>query len=64
MWKELFSDLVARGLGGVRLVASGAHPGLAGAIVAAAWQRRWRTLRGCVQLSVYPLDLKGSIRDD
>ena len=49
-------------------MASGAHPGLAGAIVAnlpeAAWQRRWRPLRGCVQLSVHPLDLKGSIRDD
>mgnify|MGYP001006043476 CR=1 FL=1 len=30
-WKQFFTDLVARGLKGVRLVTSGAHPGLAGA---------------------------------
>lgn len=67
-WKQFFADLVARGLKGVRLVTSGAHPGLAGAIAAnlpgAAWQRHWRPLHGSVQLSVYPFDLKGSIRDD
>ena len=43
-WNTFFADLVARGLGGVRLVTSDAHAGLVGAIAAnlpgAAWQRR------------------------
>jgi putative transposase len=42
-WLALFRDLVARGLSGVALVASDAHPGLVAAIGAtvpgAAWQR-------------------------
>ena len=42
-WKELFADLVARGLTGVRLVTSDAHLGLVEAIAAnlpgATWQR-------------------------
>lgn len=42
-WNEFFADLVARGLTGVRLVTSDAHPGLKDAIAAnlpgATWQR-------------------------
>ena len=42
-WNEFFADLVARGLAGVRLVTSDAHPGLKDAIAAnlpgAVWQR-------------------------
>ena len=42
-WNEFFADLVARGLGGVRLVTSDAHAGLKDAIAAnlpgATWQR-------------------------
>lgn len=42
-WNTFFADLVARGLGGVRLVTSDAHRGLVEAIAAnlpgAAWQR-------------------------
>ena len=42
-WNEFFADLVARGLGGVRLVTSDAHTGLKDAIAAnlpgAVWQR-------------------------
>ncbi|SJN36481.1 hypothetical protein FM125_11120 [Micrococcus lylae] len=42
-WNELFADLVARGLAGVRLVISDAHTGLKDAIAAnlpgAVWQR-------------------------
>ncbi|PKM05631.1 MAG: IS256 family transposase, partial [Gammaproteobacteria bacterium HGW-Gammaproteobacteria-4] len=42
-WLAFFRDLVARGLHGVRLVTSDAHPGLVAAITAtlpgAAWQR-------------------------
>ena len=42
-WNTFFADLVARGLGGVRLVTSDAHAGLVEAIAAnlpgAAWQR-------------------------
>ncbi len=42
-WNEFFADLVARGLTGVRLVTSDAHPGLVEAVAAnlpgAAWQR-------------------------
>ena len=48
-WKQFFADLVTRDLGGVRLVTSDAHPGLAGAIAAnlpgASWQRCQRPLR-------------------
>lgn len=42
-WNEFFADLVARGLAGVRLVTSDAHPGLKDAIAAnlpgGVWQR-------------------------
>ena len=42
-WNEFFADLVARGLGGVRLITSDAHHGLVTAIAAnlpgASWQR-------------------------
>ena len=42
-WNEFFADLVARGLGGVRLVTSDAHAGLVDALAAnlpgAVWQR-------------------------
>ena len=42
-WNTFLADLVARGLGGVRLVTSDAHPGLVEAITAnlpgASWQR-------------------------
>src|SRR4051812_27836095 len=42
-WNEFFADLLARGLGGVRLVTSDAHAGLVEAVAAnlpgAAWQR-------------------------
>ena len=42
-WNAFFADLVARGLAGVRLVTSDAHPGLVEAIAAnlpgASWQR-------------------------
>ena len=42
-WNTFFADLVARGLGGVRLVTSDAHAGLVEAIAAnlpgASWQR-------------------------
>ncbi|SNR95024.1 Transposase (or an inactivated derivative) [Haloechinothrix alba] len=42
-WNSFFADLVARGLGGVRLVTSDAHAGLVEAIAAhlpgASWQR-------------------------
>ena len=42
-WNEFLADLVARGLAGVRLVTSDAHPGLVEAIAAnlpgATWQR-------------------------
>jgi putative transposase len=42
-WNVFFADLVARGLAGVRLVTSDAHPGLVEAIAAnlpgASWQR-------------------------
>ena len=42
-WNEFFADLAARGLAGVRLVTSDAHPGLVEAIAAnlpgAVWQR-------------------------
>ncbi|KAB1644305.1 IS256 family transposase, partial [Pseudoclavibacter sp. CFCC 14310] len=42
-WNSFFADLVARGLAGVRLVTSDAHPGLVEAIAAnlpgAVWQR-------------------------
>ena len=49
-WNSFFADLVARGLGGVRLVTSDAHAGLVEAIAAnlpgAVWQRS-SVILGC-----------------
>ncbi len=49
-WLGLFRDLVARGLSGVRLVTSDAHPGLVAAVGAtlpgASWQRSSVNLAG------------------
>jgi putative transposase len=56
-WNEFFADLVARGLAGVRLVTSDAHPGLREAIAAnlpgASWQR-CRTHYAANLMSVTP----------
>jgi putative transposase len=56
-WNEFLADLVARGLAGVRLVTSDAHPGLREAIAAnlpgAAWQR-CRTHYAANLMSVTP----------
>jgi transposase-like protein len=56
-WNAFFADLVARGLGGVRLVTSDAHAGLVEAIAAnlpgAAWQR-CRTHYAANLMSVCP----------
>jgi transposase-like protein len=56
-WNVFFADLVARGLGGVRLVTSDAHAGLVEAIAAnlpgAAWQR-CRTHYAANLMSVCP----------
>lgn len=56
-WNEFFADLVARGLGGVRLVTSDAHTGLVAAIAAnlpgAAWQR-CRTHKAANLMSICP----------
>lgn len=56
-WLAFFRDLVARGLGGVKLVTSDAHPGLVAAIGAtlggAAWQR-CRTHYAANLMSVTP----------
>ncbi|EXJ51531.1 hypothetical protein AS96_09095 [Microbacterium sp. MRS-1] len=56
-WNSYFADLVARGLGGVRLVTSDAHTGLIEAIAAnlpgAVWQR-CRTHYAANLMSVTP----------
>ena len=56
-WNTFFADLVARGLSGVRLVTSDAHPGLVEAIAAnlpgASWQR-CRTHYAANLMSVCP----------
>jgi len=56
-WNSFFADLVARGLGGVRLVTSDAHSGLVEAIAAnlpgAVWQR-CRTHYAANLMSVTP----------
>jgi len=56
-WNTFFADLVARGLGGVKLVTSDAHAGLVEAIAAnlpgAAWQR-CRTHYAANLMSVCP----------
>ena len=56
-WNSFFADLVARGLGGVRLVTSDAHAGLVEAIAAnlprTVWQR-CRTHYAANPMSVTP----------
>ena len=56
-WTSFFADLVARGLSGVRLVTSDAHPGLVEAVAAnlpgASWQR-CRTHYAANLMSVCP----------
>src|SRR3546814_5896495 len=60
-WNSFFADLVARGLGGVRLVTSDAHQGLVEAIAAnlpgAVWQR-CRTHYAANLMSVTPKSMR------
>jgi hypothetical protein len=64
-WNEFFADLVARGLGGVRLVTSDAHPGLVEAIAAnlpgASWQR-CRTHYAANLMSVTPKSMSPAVK--
>jgi putative transposase len=64
-WNEFFADLVARGLGGVRLVTSDAHQGLVEAIAAnlpgAAWQR-CRTHYAANLMSVTPKSMWPAVK--
>lgn len=64
-WNTFFADLVARGLGGVRLVTSDAHAGLTDAIAAnlpgAAWQR-CRTHYTANLMSVTPKSLWPAVK--
>ena len=47
-WNTFLADLVARGLGGVRLVTSDAHPGLVEAITANLPGASWQLRRSCL----------------
>ncbi|AVH89199.1 Transposase [Corynebacterium camporealensis] len=64
-WNTFFADLVARGLGGVRLVTSDAHAGLVDAISAnlpaAAWQR-CRTHYAANLMAVYPKSMWPAVK--
>ena len=64
-WNSFFADLVARGLGGVRLVTSDAHAGLVEAIAAnlpgAVWQR-CRTHYASNLMSVTPKALWPAVK--
>ena len=64
-WNTFFADLVARGLGGVRLVTSDAHAGLKDAIAAslpgAAWQR-CRTHYAANLMSICPKSLWPAVK--
>ncbi|MDN6554810.1 MAG: IS256 family transposase [Bifidobacterium mongoliense] len=64
-WNSFFADLVARGLGGVRLVTSDAHTGLVEAIAAnlpgAAWQR-CRTHYAANLMSVTPKSIWPAVK--
>ncbi|MEE1622929.1 IS256 family transposase [Zafaria sp. Z1313] len=64
-WNEFFADLVARGLAGVRLVTSDAHPGLKDAVAAnlpgAAWQR-CRTHYAANLMSVTPKSMWPAVK--
>lgn len=64
-WNTFFADLVARGLTGVRLVTSDAHPGLKDAIAAnlpgASWQR-CRTHYAANLMSVTPKSMWPAVK--
>jgi transposase-like protein len=64
-WNEFFADLVARGLGGVRLVTSDAHTGLREAIAAnlpgASWQR-CRTHYAANLMSICPKSMWPAVK--
>jgi transposase-like protein len=64
-WNTFFADLVARGLGGVRLVTSDAHAGLTDAIAAnlpgAVWQR-CRTHYAANLMSVTPKSMWPAVK--
>ncbi len=64
-WNTFFADLVARGLGGVRLVTSDAHAGLKDAIAAnlpgASWQR-CRTHYATNLMSVTPKSMWPAVK--
>ena len=64
-WNEFFADLVARGLAGVRLVTSDAHPGLVEAVAAnlpgATWQR-CRTHYAANLISVTPKSMWPAVK--
>ena len=64
-WNEFLADLVARGLGGVRLVTSDAHAGLKDAIAAnlagATWQR-CRTHYAANLMSVTPKSMWPAVK--
>ena len=64
-WHSFFADLVARGLGGVRLVTSDAHAGLVEAIAAhlpgAAWQR-CRTHYAANLMSICPKSMWPAVK--
>ena len=64
-WNTFFADLVARGLGGVRLVTSDAHTGLVDAIAAnlpgATWQR-CRTHYAANLMSICPKSLWPAVK--
>lgn len=64
-WNELFADLVARGLSGVRLVTSDAHQGIVEAIAAnlpgAVWQR-CRTHYAANLMSITPKSLWPAVK--
>lgn len=64
-WNSFFADLVARGLSGVRLVTSDAHPGLVEAIAAnlpgAVWQR-CRTHYAANLMSVTPKSMWPAVK--
>ncbi len=64
-WNEFLADLVARGLAGVRMVTSDAHPGLREAIAAnlpgASWQR-CRTHYAANLMSVTPKSMWPAVK--
>lgn len=64
-WNTFFADLIARGLAGVRLVTSDAHPGLKDAIAAnlpgASWQR-CRTHYAANLMSICPKSMWPAVK--